>query len=155
MIDTGNNTNDGRNEVISSLSSGLRIIVETNMQVVAYLTSELHLALLKLFVEFSVQLPNVAIGKITREKAKEAFRIGIRVHQIIDFLCVHSHELISSSKPIIPTNVVDQLVLWESERYRIKHKNATLMCFDGREGFDPDFFEKVSQYAKRVGYVII
>lgn len=44
----------------------IRIIVETNLQVIAYVTSDLHLAMLKLFVDLSVRMPNMAMGKITR-----------------------------------------------------------------------------------------
>ena len=111
----------------SNLSNGLEIIVETNMQVIAYLQSPLHLALLGLFVELTVQLPNVAMGCITRDRAKAAFRMGVRVSQIVDFLCVHAHPLTRSNQPIIPTNVVDQLVLWENERLRVHDCPAILM----------------------------
>ena len=126
------------------------MIVETNMQIVAYLTSDLHLALLKLFVEFSVQLPNVAIGTITRDKAKEAFRMGIKVGQIIDFLCSHCHHLVKDMKPIIPTNVVDQLVLWESERLRIKSLDSILLQFDHIPGFDISQYQQIITYAKKI-----
>jgi transcription initiation factor TFIIH subunit 4 len=53
------NMNDKKTAVI-------RIIVETNLQVIAYVTSDLHLAMLKLFVDLSVRMPNMAMGKITR-----------------------------------------------------------------------------------------
>ena len=143
------------------LTSGLQIVVETNMQVVAYLTSPLHLALLDLFVEFAVQMPNVAIGKISREKAKGAYDLGIRVDQIIDFLCVHAHKLTKHEKPVIPTNVVDQLVLWESEKFRIKHEESILVDFTKlcsvRAGFGSDMggmtreqFLDVEMQAKRI-----
>lgn len=69
----------------------LQIIVETNLQVIAYVTSDLHLAMLKLFVDLSIRMPNMAIGKITRERSREAFRMGIRAHQIIEFLRSHAH----------------------------------------------------------------
>ena len=124
IMPTSQGPGTGRN-----LTSGLQIIVETNMQVVAYLTSPLHLALLGLFVEFSVQMPNVAMGRISRDKSKEAFDLGIRVDQIIEFLCVHAHPLTKKEKPVIPTNVVDQLVLWESEKFRIKDTESILVDF--------------------------
>ena len=143
------------------LTSGLQIVVETNMQVVAYLTSPLHLALLGLFVEFAVQMPNVAIGKISRDKAKDAFDLGIRVDQIIDFLCVHAHNLTKHEKPVIPNNVVDQLVLWESEKFRIKDTESILVDFTKlssvRVGFGSDSggmtreqFLDVEKQAKRI-----
>jgi len=142
---------DTHKEAVSSLSSGLEIIVETNMQVIAYLRSPLHLALLGLFVELSVHLPNVAIGTITRERAKAAFRMGVRVSQIVDFLCVHAHPLTRAAQPIIPTNVVDQLVLWENERLRVTDTPAILMKFDEIPNFGPKEFADVDAYARRIG----
>jgi len=135
-------------------SSDLRIIVETNLQVVAYLTSELHFALLKLFVDFSVSLPNMAIGKITRAKAKEAFQSGITAEQIIDFLCVHAHPLVKAQRPIVPANVVDQLVLWQSERIRIKDEEAAVVSFGEIYGFTSSKFEQVLAYAERLKSVL-
>ena len=142
---------DRTTEMQNSLSSGLEIIVETNMQVTAYLTSELHLALLNLFVDFSVLLPNVVIGTLTRDKAKQAFRMGVRVKQIVDFLCVHAHALTRDQKPIVPANVVDQLVLWESERFRVNNTDSILMKFDNMWGFDSSAFSQVEAYANRIG----
>lgn len=143
-----------------ALTSGLEIIVETNMQVVAYLTSPLHLALLGLFVEFAVQMPNVAIGRISRDKAKEAFDLGIRVDQIIEFLCVHAHSLVKNEQPVIPTNVVDQLVLWESEKFRIKDTESILVDFTklgansgfgaASAGLTKEQFQEVDMQAKRI-----
>ncbi len=151
LVQSSSNQIDRSEEIRNSITSGLEIIVETNMQIVAYLTSDLHLALLSMFVEFSVQLPNVAIGVITRDKAKEAFKMGIRVSQIVDFLCSHAHKLTKEMKPIIPTNVVDQLVLWESERYRIKHLDSILLKFDHIKGFDCEIFIKIENYAQKLG----
>jgi len=142
---------DAHKEAQDSLSSGLEIIVETNMQVIAYLRSPLHLALLGLFVDLSVHLPNVAIGTITRERAKAAFRMGVCVSQIVDFLCVHAHPLTRAHQPIIPTNVVDQLVLWQNERNRVTDTPAILMKFDEMPNFGPEEFQKLSAYATRIG----
>jgi len=116
----------------SSLSGGvnlmgsmqdMNIIVETNHQVVAYISCELHLALLKLFVEVHLHLPNMAMGRITKEHSKKAFRyknielngyklllivsifrMGIKAAQVIDFLIMHAHPLVRSKKNIIPGN---------------------------------------------------
>ena len=144
-------TGNAHKEAQDSLSSGLEIIVETNMQVIAYLRSPLHLALLGLFVDLSVHLPNVAIGTITRERAKAAFGMGVRVDQIVDFLCVHAHPMTRAHQPIIPTNVVDQLVLWENERKRVSDQAGILMKFDEIAGFGADEFSKLEVYAKRIG----
>lgn len=47
------------NSLVEELSSDLQIIVETNFQVCAYVQSELHLDMLKLFVEVSIRMPNM------------------------------------------------------------------------------------------------
>lgn len=102
--------------------SGLELIVETNFQVVAYFTSDLHLAMLSLFVDNRglVRLPNMALGQITRDSIKYALKMGIKAYQIINFMKIHSHPRIINRNPIIPENVTDQIKLWESERYRLK-----------------------------------
>ena len=133
----------------------LQIIVETNHQVVAYLTNELHLALLKLFVDFHVALPNMAIGRLTRTKAKEAYKIGIRAEQIVQFLCAHAHPRTAAQQPVIPLNVVDQLVLWQSESDRIKDADAVYVDFR-KDGFvwTKDKFQNVLGAAKRLGALL-
>ena len=102
--------------------SGLELIVETNFQVVAYCTSDLHLAMLSLFVDNRgmIRLPNMALGQITRDSIKYALKMGIKAQQIINFMLIHSHPRISNRNSIIPENVTDQIKLWESERYRLK-----------------------------------
>lgn len=133
----------------------LQIIVETNHQVVAYLTNELHLALLKLFVDFHVALPNMAIGRLTRTKAKEAYKIGIRAEQIVQFLCAHAHPRTAAQQPVIPLNVVDQLVLWQSESDRIKDADAVYVDFR-QDGFvwTKEKFQEVLGAAKRLGALL-
>jgi hypothetical protein len=92
----------------SSMSAHFYVIVETNSQVVAYVSSDLHLAMLRLFVDITVRMPNMAMGRVTRERAKAAYRIGIRAEQIIDFLASHAHPIVSNRTdglPVIPENV--------------------------------------------------
>jgi hypothetical protein len=144
------NSNTGNEDHMVSITSGLQCIVETNMQVVAYYKSELHLALLNLFVEFHVQMPDMAIGKITRDKVKDAYDMGIRVEQINDFLCVHAHDLVKNETEIIPPNVKDQLVLWEHEKYRIKDIESILVDFSSMYNFTQARFDEVDQYAKKI-----
>jgi transcription initiation factor TFIIH subunit 4 len=108
--------------------SGLELIVETNFQVVAYFTSDLHLAMLSLFVDNRgmVRLPNMALGQITRDSIKYALKMGIKSHQIINFLSIHTHSRLLNRQPLIPENVTDQIKLWESERYRLKVQPSVL-----------------------------
>jgi transcription initiation factor TFIIH subunit 4 len=122
----------------------LQIIVETNLQVIAYVTSDLHLAMLKLFVDLAIRMPNMAIGKITRERSKEAFRMGIRAAQIIEFLQSHAHPRALSRESVVPDNVSDQLLLWEAERYRVQADEVILLEFANVRGIN------IFVYAKKV-----
>lgn len=138
----------------SAALNELQIIVETNHQVVAYLTSELHLALLHLFVDFQVALPNMAIGRLTRTKAKEAFKIGLRAEQIVQFLCVHAHPRTASQQPVIPLNVVDQLVLWQNEQDRLKDADALFVDFTLHPSFTKDKYSALLSTARRLEAVL-
>lgn len=106
-----------------------QIIVETNNQVTAYLTSEIHLAMLQLFVDIYVRMPNMALGRITKEKVRQAFKMGIKASQIIDFLVLHAHPIVMQKLPIIPENITDELALWEAESQRISDTEAVVVDF--------------------------
>ena len=121
----------------------LGVIVETNFQVTAYVSSELHLEMLKLFVEVTIRMPNMAYGSITRAKAKKAYYMGIKASQIVDFLIVHSHAVIRENENIIPANVVDQLVLWENELHRLETVEATVLDFNNMNQDDDGRFDKI------------
>ena len=108
------------------LSLDLRIIVETNFQVCAYVNSELHLDMLKLFVDVSIRMPNMAFGSITRAKAKKAFSMGITAAQVAEFLTAHAHQSTRENSQIIPSNVTEQLILWEAEMVRIDTDDVTV-----------------------------
>jgi hypothetical protein len=131
----------------------LHIIVETNLQVIAYISHPLHVALLKIFVDVSVQLPNMLLGRFTRDKCKQAFRMGMSTARILDFLSAHVHPYIQTKRhlaavaaaasssssagitgttgagnhAVIPANVVDQLQLWENELSRIHYTDALVV----------------------------
>ena len=120
----------------------LGIIVETNFQVTAYVSSELHLEMLKLFVEVTMRMPNIAYGSITRAKAKKAYHMGIKAAQIVDFMITHAHPVVRDNPNIIPANVVDQLVIWENELHRLEAVKATVLdftCMINEERFDKIF----------------
>lgn len=105
----------------------LKIIIETNNQVIAYLTNDIHFAMLQLFIDIQIRMPNMIIGKITKEKARQAFKIGITVIQIIDFLTLHAHPKVRYRNPIIPENVTDQLTIWEAENHLIQTQEAIIV----------------------------
>lgn len=146
----------------STATRPLQIIVETNLQVTAYVSTPLHVALLKIFVDVSVQLPNMVIGRLTRDKSKNAFRMGMKTSRIIDFLTTHAHPHVMhkrqqaiaaaahetttttastsavsqhqvAAQSILPANVIDQLQLWENELYRMDMTEA--MVVDLRDLF--------------------
>lgn len=129
----------------------LQIIVETNLQVTAYVSNPLHLALLRLFVEVHVLLPNMAIGRLTRDKSKAAFRTGMRAKQIIDFLAVHAHPKVQDRENKLPDNAIDQLVLWEKELTRMQFTEAIVVDCSDMIGMTPEMFQDLIndlQYAK-------
>ncbi|CAJ1946016.1 unnamed protein product [Cylindrotheca closterium] len=104
-------------------SSHLAIIVQTNFQLCAYTTSELHVSMLGLFCEVQTirRLPNVVFMAITRDSIKGAFALGIQAHQILRFLEKHVHpKLRDNTTSPIPSNVVDQVYLWDRERHRVE-----------------------------------
>lgn len=127
------NDDDDDDDYSSDLA--LKVIVETNNQVVAYLSSDIHLAMLQLFVDIHIRMPNMVIGKITKEKAREAFRLGIAAYQIIDFLMLHAHPMLRSRVPIVPENITDQFAIWEAENQRIEANDAVVVDFRDVDDF--------------------
>ena len=110
-------------------SAHLAIIVQTNFQVCAYTTSELHVSMLALFCDVSTirRLPNVVFMMMTRDSVKAAFHLGIQARQILRFLEKHAHPKLRAPNPAtglmtspIPSNVVDQIWLWDRERGRVE-----------------------------------
>eukprot|EP00532_Pseudo-nitzschia_australis_P006407 CAMPEP_0168165764 /NCGR_PEP_ID=MMETSP0139_2-20121125/1658_1 /TAXON_ID=44445 /ORGANISM="Pseudo-nitzschia australis, Strain 10249 10 AB" /LENGTH=604 /DNA_ID=CAMNT_0008082897 /DNA_START=243 /DNA_END=2054 /DNA_ORIENTATION=- len=111
-------------------SSHLAIIVQTNFQLCAYTTSELHVSMLGLFCDIHTirRLPNVIFMTITRDSIKGAFNLGIQAQQILRFLEKHAHPKLrqgsgglgaSVSNSPLPGNIVDQICLWDRERHRV------------------------------------
>jgi Transcription factor Tfb2/Transcription factor Tfb2 (p52) C-terminal domain len=106
-------------------SSHLAIIVQTNFQLAAYTTSELHVSMLGLFCDVGTirRLPNVVFMQITRDSIKSAFSLGIKAQQILRFLQKHTHPKLRSNTLFdspVPGNVVDQIWLWDRELYRVQ-----------------------------------
>jgi transcription initiation factor TFIIH subunit 4 len=103
-------------------SSHLAIICQTNFQLCAYTTSELHVSMLGLFCDVQTirRLPNVVFMTITRDSVKAAFSLGIQAQQILRFLEKHAHpKLRQGTASAIPGNIVDQIYLWDQERHRL------------------------------------
>lgn len=130
------------------ISSSLYIIVETNLQVTAYASTDLHMAMLNLFIDVTLRLPNMVMGRLTRDKCKRAFMMGIEAVQVIEFLVMHAHPQTRQRKcgRIIPENVTDRLAQWESENYRIKSQDAILLDFKEIIGFDRKTYSRLMRH---------
>lgn len=113
----------------STAHQSIAVLVETNFQVTAYLTSSLHLAMISLFVDARtmIRMPDMVIGALTRDSIKESFKMGITASQIIDFLTTHAHPMAKARRNVVPENVSDQLVLWERENSRMDFKPAAVI----------------------------
>ena len=116
----------------------------------AYLTTDLHLAMVRLFVDVSIIMPNVAMGRITRDRSKQAFTTGIRATQIIDFLKAHAHPTTLSRPSPVPANVSDQLFLWEAEGFRVHAEDAVVVDLSSIPGIHPQAFKELYVHAKKM-----
>lgn len=136
----------------------ITVIVETNFQVVAYVDSSLHIAMLRLFVDARtmIRLPNMVMGNITRDSAKSAFKLGISAQQIIEFLTNHAHPLTAARLPVIPENVSDQLKLWQAEKKRYACQPAVIVDVkDFAQGsYLSIVYNKLVDYAKDIEALI-
>ena len=125
----------------------LKIIVQTNCDVVAYISNDLHYAMLNIFVDVKIKLPNMAMGKITREKVRDAYKRGIKVTQILDFLTLHAHPITANREHVVPLNIQDQLALWYAEQYRISDADAVVISCSDIIGMNETTFTTLFGYA--------
>lgn len=126
------------------------IIVETNYRIYAYTDSHLKISLLALFSELLYRFPNMVVASITRESAREAYKIGITSQQIINFLRGNAHPQIARRKPMLPETITDQLNFWFNERNRLTlHESVFYGQFNSVDDF---FFLK--NYAKDLDAII-
>jgi transcription initiation factor TFIIH subunit 4 len=138
-------------------SSHLAIIVQTNFQVCAYTTSELHVSMLGLFCDVQTirRLPNVVFMSMTRDSVKSAFAFGIRARQILRFLEKHAHPKLRDPNNAhggaytgspLPSNVVDQVWLWDRERTRVSFTEVAV-----HQCLMPGEYGAILAYASRIG----
>lgn len=124
-----------QSEQTAKTAGDVQIVVETNFRLYAYTTSAFQMNLLGLFTHLRYQLPNLVVGHITREKAREALMNGIRASQIIDFLNSHAHPRMKNG--VIPSNVRDEIMLWEAEQNRVRFTQGFLLSdFDSADQFN-------------------
>ena len=72
------------------------------VQVYAYTTSELQVAILKLFVRAECRLPNLFVGTLTRESVTQALEFGVQADQIVGFMQQHAHPHVVHKVPVVP-----------------------------------------------------
>jgi transcription initiation factor TFIIH subunit 4 len=122
-------------------------------------------------------MPNMVYGRITRERAKEAYAMGLRASQIVGFLVDHAHPLLLSrpkvdnsnsiisnanttnnimrmtgtiSNSIVPQNITDLLLLWEAENYRIHSEDCLLFTLGEVRGMSLQNYQSIIEYMQRV-----
>ena len=123
----------------------IALIVQTNFQVAAYTTSSLHMAMLGLFCDVNTlrRLPNVIFFRISRDSVKNAFKLGIEASQILRWMKMHAHpKLRTGDQDLIPSNVEDQIILWDRERTRVHTQEVFMLQCNGDKEYDA-----VRQYA--------
>jgi len=131
-----------------STSKDLEIIVQTNCQVIAYSFSDLHIAMLQLFVDITMRFPNMVTGRISRDRIKDAYRMGMRADQIIAFLSSHAHPKLAGRDPIVPDNVCVQLLLWQAENSRLRFQDCVVLEL-GKVGVSREVFNDLVDYAQK------
>lgn len=103
----------------------LLLVVEKNFKVYGYTRQDLHLALLALFCQIDMRLPDVVVATLTRKSVLHAMRRGLSADLISHFLAARIHP--SADSVGVPENVRDQLFLWEQEESRVIFRPAYLL----------------------------
>ncbi|CDF40468.1 unnamed protein product [Chondrus crispus] len=127
------------------IAGEIEIFVETNFRVYAYTTSNFQTNLLALFTHMRYKLPSMVVGHLTRDAVRRALMSGITGDQIIGYLNAHAHPRMK--RGVIPSNVSDEIRLWEAEQDRVQTTPGVLLSdFESQEAF-----EKVMSYAYDLG----
>lgn len=123
----------------------IEIFVETNFRVYAYTTSNFQTNLLALFTHMRYRLPSMVVGHLTRDAVRRALMNGITADQIIGYLNAHAHPRMK--KGVIPSNVSDEIRLWEAEQDRVQTRPGVLLNeFQSEVNFD-----QVLEYSNDLG----
>ena len=127
------------------------LILETNMQIYAYTSSALQRALLRLFSNIRIILPNMVTSEMTRDSVQSAFARGITADQIIEFLKQNAHPFARTRADTLPQNVCDQIRLWADELTRVTYDHCRMYDqFDSLEDFIA-----TRNYARDLGYLLV
>ena len=126
------------------------VILESNFHVYTYHTSPAHIATLALFTNTIATLPNLIMAQITRDTILHALSHGVRAQSIVNFLRNNFHPRMQDVPPAVVGAVMDQILLWESERDRV-HFQRGVMYDDFKNA---EQFDKVCEYASDCGVLI-
>lgn len=133
---------------LTKTAGEIEIFVETNFRVYAYTTSSFQTNLLSLFTHLRYRLPSMVVGHLTRDAVRQALQSGITGDQIIGYLNSHAHPRMKNGA--IPSNVSDEIRLWEAEQDRVKTEPGSLLTdFTTAENYN-----RVLEYANDIGAVI-
>jgi transcription initiation factor TFIIH subunit 4 len=106
------------------------IVLETNFRLYAYTTSMLDIAVICLFTQPLVRLPNLAVGIVTRDSVRQALMAGITADQILQYVRVKAHPALKAeTAPVVPVAVAEQVALWATERARVHCDRAAMYTF--------------------------
>lgn len=133
---------------VTKTSGEIDVFVETNFRVFAYTSSSFQTNLLGLFTHLRYKLPGMVVGILTRDAVRNALMNGITGDQIIAYLNAHAHPFMK--KGVIPSNVSDEIRLWEAEQERVQ-MNPGILLSDFN--FDSSF-ERVLSFANDRGAVL-
>lgn len=132
---------------ITKTTGEIDVFVETNFRVFAYTSSPFQTNLLGLFTHLRYKLPGMVVGILTRDAVRNALMSGITGDQIIAYLNAHAHPFMK--KGVIPSNVSDEIRLWEAEQDRVQMVTGILLS-----DFNTDAsFDRVLSFANDRGAV--
>lgn len=104
------------------------LIIETTFNVYSYCKSKMHIKLLKELCEMQYRFKNMICGKITKKKVLKLLENGISVRMIVSFLKKYAHPKMTTNGSTLPSNVVNQIKIWNKECERLSLINCFYVC---------------------------
>jgi transcription initiation factor TFIIH subunit 4 len=95
--------------------------------------------------------PPQVTGVINRASIRRVLGSGITAQQLLGYLTSHAHPEMGSggSGPLLPGTVVDQILLWESEKNRLTLTDGHLY-----QGFlSRDEYQQALEYGETFGWI--
>lgn len=148
LLGSASRKTSGTKAPVMAKSAGeIQIFVETNFRLYAYTSSAFQTNLLGLFTHLRYRLPGMIVGHLTRDAVRKALQNGITGDQIIGYLNTHAHPRMK--RGVIPSNVSDEIRLWEAEQDRVKTEPAIMLTdFEFMQSYD-----RAHAYADSLGAV--